>query len=212
MTDQDTLGEIQLHLIEPNDGGLTWPSELWTAAEVLAYANQRQHRFLKETALLNSQLPIVVAAGQSLVDLPDVWIATARVSWKNGTTGEIVSLARGSVWESDLAQPTWGTVTADRPLTFSDVEPPETLHGFLMPAPTVAGELSILCVALAGILDGLGEIWTVPYEFVPSIKYGILADMLNKVGRALWATKARYCELRYQEGVMAAKLLMESGI
>jgi hypothetical protein len=81
-----------------------------------------------------------------------------------------------------------------------------------MPAPTVAGELTILCVALAGILDGLGEIWTVPYEFVPAIKYGIMADMLNKVGRALWSTKARYCELRYQEGVMAATLLMESGI
>lgn len=212
MTDQDVLGEIQLHLIEPNDGGLTWPSGLWTPAEVLSYCNQRQHRFLKETALLNSQLPIPVSAGQTLVDLPDVWIATTSMSWYNHTTGKKISLSRGSVWESDLAQPTWPTVPGDRPLTYSDVEPYDTLKAFIMPAPSVDGELSILCVALAGILDGTGEIWTVPYEFIPSIKYGVLADMLNKLGRALWASKAQYCELRYEEGVTAAKLLLESWI
>jgi hypothetical protein len=210
LTDQDILSEIQTAFIEPNDGGASWQSGLWTPAEVIGYCNQRQHRFLKETALLNSQLPIPVPANTTLLNLPDVWVATTRVSWRNNVSRELISLTHGSVWEADLMMPSWTTTSGLRPLTYSDVEPPETLQIFIMPGVAQAGVLTVLCVALAGILDGTGEIWTVPYEFVPAIKYGVMADMLNKVGRAQWATKARYCEMRFQEGIVAAKLLMES--
>jgi hypothetical protein len=210
LTDKNILSEIQLHLLEPDDAGVSIPSGLWTITEIINYCNQRQNRFLKETALLLSQLPIVVTSGQTQITLPDVWIATQRVSWKDNVTGLGNSVAKGSVLESDLAQPGWETTVGTRPLTFSDADAPATLLAYLMPGPPNAGVLTLLCIGLAGALDGTGEIWTVPYEFVPSIKYGVLADMLIKAGRAHDADRAVYCEMRYQEGIEAAKVMMES--
>lgn len=206
LTDQAILTELQYHLIEPPDLGATWPSGLWTFVEVVGYLNQRQNRFLKETALLYSQLPIVVTAGSSEIDLPDVWIATARVSWDDGTTISNIPIA--SVWEADHGYPGWEGTTASRPKLYSDVDADGTLRARLMPPPTADGIVTLLCIALSATLDGAGEIWTVPYEFVPSIKWGVLADMLNKVSRAM-DVRAAYCEMRFNEGVEAAKLMLE---
>jgi hypothetical protein len=49
---------------------------------------------------------------------------------------------------------------------------------------------------------------TTPNDFTPAIKYGVLADMLSKVGRGQDLTRAAYCESRYQEGVEAAKIML----
>jgi hypothetical protein len=208
MTDQDTLNEIQYQLLETPNSGVSWGSGCWTAAEVIQYCNQRQHRFLKETGILYSQLPIQVGAGVSEVDLPDVWIATLRASWRNFTTGQITEVPRSSWWEADHSIPAWPSQTAARPQLYMDTEGSQNLKGHLAPPPTAAGELSLICVALAGLLDGTGEIWTVPYDFVPYVKYGVMADMLNKVGRAHDPQRAGYCEARYNEGVEAAKLML----
>jgi len=73
-TDQQIEQQIQYTVIEPPDLGATWPSGLWTAAEVVDYLNQRQHRFLKDTHLQIGLANIPVTQGTSLYDLPDDWI------------------------------------------------------------------------------------------------------------------------------------------
>lgn len=45
-----------------------------------------------------------------------------------------------------------------------------------------------------------------PIEFSSVIKYGVMADMLAKVGRGQDLTRAAYCESRFQEGIEAIKL------
>ena len=44
--------------------------------------------------------------------------------------------------------------------------------------------------------------------FNHAIKYGVMADMLTKIGRAQDVTRATYCEARYQEGIEAAAILL----
>lgn len=203
-TDKALMSEIQASLLEPTiDGGVTWTSGMWTAAEVLQYINQRQDRFLKESQLLTSWTTTAVAPGQLRPALPTDWVATVRVSWR-GSGATFVNLPRADSWSADNGQPTWASATAGRPTVYMDSETP-TLSLQLAPAPTGAGTLSIYYVSVGNNLDGTGEIFDLPDEFIPYLKYGVIADMLTKLGRVQDAGRATYCEQRFDEGVELAK-------
>jgi len=205
VTDQQLLSEVQLAMLEPTvDGGVTWTSGMWTAAEVLQYVNQRQDRFLKETGLLTSWTTIPVNAAQLRPALPSDWVATVRISWQ-GTGGlTFVVLPRADSWSADNGVPTWPTVTATRPTVYMDSETP-TLQVQLAPAPTGSGTLSLYYISVGNTLDGTGEIFNTPDEFIPALKYGVMADMLTKLGRTQDGLRAQYCEERFAEGVELAK-------
>lgn len=221
VTDQTILSEIQLAVVEMQvgDGGATWPSGLWTKTEVLGYLNQRQYRFLKDTGIFVSQDRIPVSAHTlrvSLVDqlsLPLVSIQVVEASWKY-TTGvdqtTIWPMERISDLEIDLAQKSW-TTSYGRPKTYMEVETP-TLTLQLGPPPDLAGLIYLEYIGLTALLDGSGEIFTVPDELVPAIKWGALSDMLGKAGRGQNLSKAQYCESRYQEGVAIAQSLLETSV
>ena len=206
VTDQALLTALQFALIEDPDSGATWTSGLWTPAEVLDYLNQRQNRLLRESMILLSEANITVNPATLRQDLPFDWIATQRVVWRksDGTRRE---LPRSDSFETDAMLPSWPYTLADRPQVYMDAETP-TLQIQIAPAPLDVGRLEILYVALGALLTGLGEIFTVPDEFVPAIKYGVLADMLSKIGRASDQTRIQYCESRFQEGIEAGKLML----
>jgi hypothetical protein len=209
--DTDFLSEIQQTVVENTvDGGVTWQSGLWTATEVLQYAIQRQNRFMKESGLLYAQIEQNTTANTAQNTLPTDWMTTVRVAWKpiGGTYKEV---PRGSLWEADLAFPTWPTVSrTDHPQQFADFEGPDTLNLWLLPPANVNGVISLLYLSLADDLTGIGEIFTVPDEFVPYIKWGVLADMFNKAGRAHDPARAEYAQQRFQDGVETAKILLQS--
>lgn len=213
-TDQDQFTEIQFHMLEPTqDGGVTWASGLWSQQEVIDYANQRQYRFMKDTLLMMAYARIdhIGTPPAATGALPPDWMVTYRMDWldlSGGlTNGQIHEVPRSSTWEFDHSQPGWQATTAVRPLGFSDTEN-QTLQYQLMPPPAATGQIMILYVSLTAVLTGAGEIFTVPDEFVPAIKYGIMADMLRKEGRAHDPDRADYCEMRYQEGVAAAAMIL----
>ena len=213
IADTAVLSEIQLAMLEPTvDGGVTWTSTMWTAAEVLGYLNQRQNRFLKESCLLAAWTTIAVSAGQLRPALPDDWVATVRVAWKGSGALTYLKLPRADSWSADNGVPTWPSTTAVRPKVYMDAETP-TLELQLAPAPTGAGTLSLYYVSTAAPgLDGLGELFIVPDEFVPYVKWGVLADMLSKVGRAMDPERAAYGEARFAEGVAIAKQWVTGGL
>jgi hypothetical protein len=207
-TDQQVFSEIQYQLIEPTiDGGATWTSSLWTAQEILDIANQRQYRFMKDTMLMLAYARIDVTAGDTTHALPEDWIVTARADWTDATTLATIELPRSSTFEIDHSYATWETQSVARPLLYADSES-STLVFRTMPPSVGAGQVLLLYVGLTAVLTGSGEVLTVPDEFVPAIKYGILADMLRKVGRAHDTDRADYCEARYQEGVEAAHMIL----
>lgn len=206
LTDQSVLGEIQVHLLEPNDSGATWPSGLWATDEVLALVNQRQYDFLKRTALILTRATIPTIPQEHRQALPSDWIMTQRVVWLDGS-GNFTEIPRSDGWEADHAIPTWPNTTATQPALYTDGES-QTLTLEIMPAASQPGSLQILYVALSTQLTGAGVTFTVPDEFVPAIKWGVIADMLGKVGRAFDPQRAQYAESRYEEGVQAAKIML----
>ena len=174
--------------------------------EVVSYLNQRQNQFLKDTHCQFGIANIPATQGVSKYDLPDDWINTIRVLWisEDGITKE---LPRSDTWEADHGIPSW-TYEEGTPLIFDDGgTKPISIE--IMPTPDADGIIQIHYVPYAALLDGTGELMTLPDEFIPSVKYGTISDMLNKVGRGSDAPRAKYCEQRYQLGCEIARLLVE---
>jgi hypothetical protein len=207
VTDQALLEEVQYALVEPPDLGSTWPSGLWTQAEMLAYANQRQARLLKETLLqVGIAAPIAVAAGTLRVTLPDDWIRTYRVVWR-GSDGVVRALGRDDAFSADHGLPSW-PLTRGTPLIYMDQETP-TLTLQLAPAPDVDGLLDLYYIPLPSPLDLSPEILTVQDEFAHGLKYGVLADALGKDGRGRDVGRSTYAQQRYELGADLARLIIK---
>lgn len=206
MTDQELLDDVQRLVIEPPDLGVTWPSGLWTAAEVLGYANQRQDRWLKETLAIVSWLAQSVNPGVSEQPLPGTWLATRALLFDTGSVSH--PLLRYSRTEADRMESTWEG-TPGTPSGYIEQEW-ATKQLSLVPAPVVSGVLLLFAALSGNLMDGTGVQLTQPDDFSPYLIYGILADMYGKQGRSYDETMCSYCEERWQEGVELGRALLDS--
>lgn len=210
-TDQQLLSEIQQLTIEPVvDDGLTWLAGLWTLDEVLGYANQRQQRFLADTCLVGGWLQMPCAA-QSIQELDEDVLFVEHVIYEDGNPGLCTPLLPLSQFSADLSVPGWAGETASAPLGYL-TQQAGTRELSLVPAPTTAGLLHLFGVFLAETLDRSGVQITLPDEWEPYLRYGIMADMFGKQGEAYDQPRAQYCEARWQEGVESAKAILQAMI
>lgn len=211
MTDQALMTLLQQTMMEAPDGGTTWPSGLWSRAEVLAYMNERQNRLLKSCLFqLGLSAPIPLVPGQTRVALPQDWIATQDVVWR-GQNGYIRALTRGDAFEADHGLGDWSG-TRGTPLLYMDYDA-SVLELQIAPTPTVAGTLEILYVPQGAPLTGDGEVITLPTAYqAPVFKYSVLAEMFGKNGRGKNPEKAAYCQLREALGVQVAQILLNGWV
>ena len=211
IADTAILSEIQRVTLE-NDGdaGVTWPSGMWTLAEVLGYLNQRQARFLAAAGLTWTVASVAVTTGQADQAAPADWIATIFLAHKTAA-GQYRELPRMDALELDLVVPTWPGLSSATPRGYYEVDG-ATLTTYVVPIPTEAGSaLERYYVALGATLTGLGVNFSVPDECVPTLKYGVLADMFSKVGPVANPPLAAACEARWAEGVALAELMAQEG-
>lgn len=202
------ITELQYHLIEETATS-EFSSAIWTKQEVLNYINKRQYQFLKETGLLLSWVDLPTTPANSRQPLPQDWIATQMVSWR-GADGVTKDIPRDTTLQLDNLLYGWQTnLLATPPVVYTELDTPENLEIQITPT-SLAGVLELLYVALSTLIDDVSDSITVPDEFLPAIKYGVLADMLGKTGKGFDETRANYCELRYQEGVNAAMAMLEA--
>jgi hypothetical protein len=203
LTDQDLLLTVEQRLIED----ASFSSGLWTVAEVLGYANQRQTQFLKETHLVAAWADLDWTPGQPERDLPPDWIDTILARWRDTATGDYHVLPASDTFELDHVSPQTA-LTVGTPSAYRDGDT-GTLRLAIAPPPQAAGDVELLYVAVGETLDGSGILFTVPDDFVPYVVYGVMADMLGKDGRGQDLVRARYCDLRYQEGVALSAALLD---
>ena len=210
MTDRDVLQQIQYKLLEAPDGGVSWPSDLWSRDEVLAALNQRQDKFMKVTLIdvVASNPDLTVGAGAKRIDLPADLIRLVSVVWVDGSTGAMRELLRSSSYEVDHLIPTWDNTTATYPLVYMEFETP-TLQVQIAPGPTGSGTLAILYVQKGGNLNGEGGTLSIPDELGHVLVYGTLADLLSKDGRGKDPVRAAYCTQRFELGAELVRLILE---
>lgn len=208
-TDQTLLSAVQTVVLEAPNGGLTFPSGLWTPEEVVTYANQRQADLLKRALVTRVRATIPTIPNNTRHQLPADWILSTRVAWQRlPAPGTILGLRRGDELEIGLATPNWEyqPVAAD-PYVYMDGDTP-ALQIQVAPPSQDAGLLHLCYVAIGETLTGGGVTLTIPDLLVPTLKYGILADMFSKLGRAFDPTRAALCEARYAMGIAASQILM----
>lgn len=205
MTDQDLMEQIQYTMIEPPNGGQSWPSELWSRDEVLDYINERQDAFVKATHVRIAIATIPVQQGTFRYALPADWVATVRLYWQPATTQK-KALVRSSSWEADHGLGTW--TNQGIPKVYMDGDTPSLIIQ-IAPVPSVDCTLELIYIANCTALLGNGATLDVADEFIPTIKYGALADMFGKVGRAHDPIRAQYCEERYNLGVEMTRTLLK---
>jgi len=208
--DTAILTDIQYVLLEPVDGGATFPSGLWTPDEVLDRLNERQDRFLKASRILVGIATLPAQAGVHQFALPSDWLSTLSVVWE-GNDGLIKELPRSDSFEADHGLPSW-TMTRGTPQLYMDEDSP-LLTIQIAPAPQVSGRLQILYIPQGVTLTGTGELLTVPDEFSESVaKYGTLADLFGKDGRGKNPEKAAYCEQRYALAQQVAGIILDGWV
>lgn len=202
------LSEIQRVTLEnAGDGGATWPSTMWTLNEVINYLYQRQDRFLTATGLLWTRVETAITINQADQGTPADWISTIFIAYKSAA-GLYTELPKLDALELDLVVPTWPSASAVTPRGWYETDG-ATLTTYVAPIPTAAGSaLERYYIALG---DRIGANFSVPDEFVPTIKYGVLAEMFSKVGQANNPVLAAACEERWQEGVEMGTLMATEG-
>lgn len=209
MTDAEVLTQIQYAVVEPSpDGGILWQLGDFTAATVINFLNQRQNKFLHETGVVISRTTINTPPNVERFELPNTLLRINRVSWET-TNGIIRELPRSDTWTLDHGYPDWPYSTAARPNLYTEYDVPQR-EIQVTPASYDNGVINLLYVALGTTLSNSGIEFTVPDFCVPPIKWGVLADMLGESSRTQDQERAQYCEARYQQGVEAALILINS--
>ena len=209
VTDQAVLTEVQYALVEPTvDGGVTW-SALWTASEVITALNRRQSQFLKETAALVTRTTLVTIPNTTRHTLPADWLVTISAAWQR-PDGTSYPLWASTEFEADAAAATWEYGAQRDPLASTEVELP-TLQIQVLPPSSDAGQIDLLYTALGAALSNTGVPLTVPDDCVWIVKWGVLAELLNNVGRSADPQRAAYAERRYRLGVQLVQQILIGG-
>lgn len=205
MIDQDLLTELQYALVEPPDGGASWPGEVWTRDEVLEGVNGSIRALCRDTHLQVGRVEVAVAGGALTIPLPADWLATGYLVWR-AASGQRTPLGPTDAFEADLAVPSWESA-AGVPLAYADLDQ-ATLTVRLVPTPLAAGTLEILYIQRPDPVDGAGAVLPVAEEFLSGIKYATLGWLLRKPGRLHDPERAAYCESRYKLTQLAADLIL----
>lgn len=206
ITDQQILSQVQNVLLEPDDQGATWPSGLWSQAEILAYFNERQNRFLKTSLFWAGLADITVTAGISIYALPQDWLTTIGLVWR-GADGTVRPLVIADRYMLDQGDPTWTTI-ADTPKYYLSEDTP-MLSVQIAPTPVIDGTLLLCYVPQGEELTGDGYPLTVTDEYAHAVgKYGILADAFAKDGRGKSPERAAYCQQRYDLALTMAEITL----
>lgn len=211
ITSATLLSEIQRDLIETVDGGTTWASGHWTVSEVHDILYRRYMQFLKDTRLVTQEATIAVVPHTPRQSLPSQWVMSLRVAWKGVDDTVWKELPQSDTVETDLLNPTFGYQPETAPKFYTDGElPPPVVE--LYPPPDGPGDLKVHYIGLTSAFTPGSDSFTLPDDFLHYVKYGVMADMLAKVGRGQDLGRAAYCEQRYQEGVELAAILLAGGL
>lgn len=211
VTDQQVMSLLQLATLEPDDGGATWPSGMWTQAQVLSYLNNVLQDFLNRTGIVSAIDFITGVPGQSEYDLPQDMIDLRRIAWRAGLSGTgYVELCLVDTFQLDENNDDWPNDQEQVPQNYL-LNLLASLTVRVEPTPNDQGEAEITITTLGPTATGAGVRLSIPDDWTPYIMFGVLEQMFGKVGEASDPQRAAYCHQRYEEGVELARL-MASGV
>ncbi len=182
VTDQALLSDVQSLVAEPLDGGLTWPSEMWNAAEVLGLLDEAQQELIADTACVLKRVAIPCVPHVLRHDLPADFLLIQRLTWVRASDSRVFVLDPADIWQLDAALAAgvgnWRVAPGTPAFyTMGDV-PTRTVQ--IAPAASVPGSLQLTYLALPTPFTGLGAVAEVPDDVTVGIVWQTLEHMLTK--------------------------------
>lgn len=207
VTDVTLYQVICSHLLEPTILPYAGTDQ-FTQQQILNALQARRDQFLLDTGAVITRSVINGGAQPvSRINFPNTVIDLRRVDWfANFLFSTIWRISEASAtgwmnsWLTPVAIPTGFSIAVSQP---SSVQ-------FLPPSNISNPQIGLLTVSNGPTLSlpqpGTGIPLGVPDDFTYGVKFGAMADLLNADGQDRDAARAQYCEQRYQECVVAARL------
>jgi len=209
VTDTETVAEMLYHLLEPQLSGspLAYSgTDMFTLDDITQALQRRRDQFLVETGmLLNVTTQNWTPSTSGVQSLPDTIMDVRRAAWIDAQ-GVRTTLWKTDEWNAQSFDPNWAVAPADPPSGYSMATLGPLILQLIPPAKN-SGQIELLSVPSGPALNPVtGVLMGVPDNFVWVVMFGALADLLAMAGESADPQRSTYCEQRYQEGVVAAKL------
>lgn len=208
VTNWDLISEIQYALLEPPTPSAWSGTSQFTLADVNSAVVGRRDQFLQQTGavLTRSVTAHAAPAATGRIDLAETTLTVHRAAWRVTATGLLRPLRRTDEYSANAYSRSWPTQTTPPSSYSTTLTPPITLQ--VIPPPQGAGSLDLLSVERGNqFTNPLVEIALgVPDDWSWVVKYGALADLLNRDGLALDTERAAYCQQRWEQGIALARV------
>jgi hypothetical protein len=208
--DTAILSQMQAHLVETVDGGVSVSSGLWTVAEWVEALDQAQLWLVRETMAITNYAELDPASPSlHRIPLPSDWLITRRVVWWGSSNATSKELPRGSVWSASLLASDWETTDSLSPMAYSDFETQQLILELLPASSDATGYALITYIPRTPALSNSGVAISFPDACTPTIKWRALAILLGKEGRGMDLARAGLAQQFADEGKMALVALMK---
>lgn len=206
MTDQDVLSAIEYHFLEPQTSTypLAWTgSAQFTVQDILNAIQQVRDEVLSESNCTVTEYLVAALSGRTF--LSDSMLDVRRVCWIP-TTGLGYSsncLMPADLWSTQAFNAGFPQKLAAIPQIWRrSTEPPLSFDVDIQPA--VPGSYDVLVINGGGSLStSSATVLPVPNDWVWVIKWGAMAQLLARDSVANDPLRAKYCLLRYKQGLAA---------
>jgi len=220
-TDQTICNMVQSRLIEVANNGASMTTTQFTVAQLQAAVNQAQQDFMKDTGCVcyhygyrgDADYSLGTTPGQEQVALPQDYMDARRMAFNSYDGLGVINFNQDmppvDAWSSDM-DPNWESASPVNKPIGEDESLPALPAIYLNQAFMGPGKLDLLEVPTPAALSNTGVPLSVPPDFVPYVVWRALAILLDTAGDTTDATRARYANSRYAEGVNLAKALLSS--
>ena len=210
LADNDLIQIIEYHLLEPATPTypLVWTGSLQLSmTDILNAIQRRRDEVLSMTACTTTRQ--LVMAVPSRIYLSDNSIDIRRIAWLPVQIGK--GYSNVPLWPDDM----FGIGAYERDFTVAGEDIPTSYQRNVEPplsfdvdvTPPVNGQYDVLTVNAGPMLSVLTPtILGIPDDFAWVIKWGVLADLLSRESNAKDELRAKYCEMRYQQGIAALRI------
>ena len=207
-TDQQIVNYIQYHFLEPQTSTypLTWTGSLqFSVSDLLNAIQQTRDEILSESVCTVTEALIAANAGRTFLN--QAALGLRRVVWIP-TTGFGYTpnmLIPSDLWSQQSFEAGFPQLAPGIPLSYrQSSEPPLSFDVDVQPA--VPGNYDVLTInAGSDLSDVSSSVLPIPNDWCWVNKWGAIAQLLSRDSVASDPFRAKYAQVRYQEGIGAMR-------
>jgi hypothetical protein len=192
---------MEYHLLEPPSGGTWTGTSQFTIADLsLALQRCRDEAIQISNCNQLNPAPIPSTPNARTIDLADTYLDIPRARWIP-VTGDNYTLDRNDDTGFNYYQPDYLQTPAASPRQYNVASlPPLTLEVDIPPVQPGAYDLIVLASGGA-LTPPTPSLLNVPDDNAWALKWGALADLLERESEATDHLRGGYCKARYTDGL-----------